>query len=219
MLVSYLSNHLKTSQEFRTLLLAKFTKELIKNSETAEAKAIKQKLRERIKENIEKKEEERKFMQIIEKKEIIRELEQIPLREKIKEKRKPFFYQKIKQIRDQMPETIKNILPIPTSEQLDLGKLNPLITDPTINLIECEAPNTYITIRRLKNETRTINIKLTEKEIEEIIRKFSGASKIPFEKGAFRAAFGRWIISAVISDVTSSSFVITKMMPFQNYET
>jgi len=203
----------QTSQEFRTLILANFTKELIKNSETAEAKAIKQRLRERIKENIEKKQEERKFMQIIEKKEIMNELEQIPLREKIKEKKKPFFYQKIRQIRNQMPETIKNILPIPTNEQLDLVKLNPLIADPTINLIECEAPNTYITIRRLKNETRTTNIKLTEKEIEEIIRKFSRASKIPFENGPFRAAFGRLIISAIISDISGSSFLITKMLP------
>lgn len=205
----------QTNKEFKILLLAKFTRELIKNSETAEARSIKQRLRERIKENIEKKEEERKFMQIIEKREVIEELEQIPLREKIREKtKKPFFYQKIRQIRNQMPETIKNILPIPTNEQLDLAKLNPLIADPTINLIECEASNTYITIRRLKNENRTTNIKLTEKEIEETIRKFARASKIPFENGAFRAAFGRLIISAIISDTAGSSFVITKMMNY-----
>ena len=121
------------------------------------------------------------------------------------------FSQRLSNIRIKIPETIKDILPVPTNEPIDLGALNPLIADPTINLIECESPNNYVTIRRLRNETRTINMKLTENEIEEIIKKFARLSKIPFENGPFKAAVGKLVISAVVSDA-GSSFVITKII-------
>ena len=207
----------QTSKEFRILFLKKFATELIKNSSTAEAIAIKQRLRERIKENIEKKQDERKLQQMLEKREIIEELEDIPLKEKIKNKVKQI-PQRFKFIQNRIPQTIKDILPKPTSEQLNLEKLNPFITDPTVTLIECSGPNTHVSVKRIRGETRTTNVKLTEQEINKIIKTFSRAAKIPTDQGIFKAAAGKLIISAIISDIVGSNFLITKINPFHNYQ-
>ncbi len=94
----------QTSQEFRKLFLTKFTNELIRNSETIEAFAIRQKLREKIKENIEKKEDERKLQHMLEKREIVEELEQLPLKEKIRNKTRTI-PQRLRLIKDKIPET------------------------------------------------------------------------------------------------------------------
>jgi len=207
----------QTSTEFRISFLTKFTKELIKNSETAEARAIKQRLKERIKENIERKEDERKIQHMLEKREIIEELGKIPLKEKIKNKIKQI-PQRFNFSQNKIPETIKDILPTPINTKVDLGKLNPFITDPTVILIECSGPDTYVSVKRIRGETRITNTKLTEKEIKEIIKTFSKTAKIPVEEGIFKAAVGKLIVSAVVSDIIGSNFLITKINPFSNYQ-
>ena len=53
---------------------------------------------------------------------------------------------------------------------------------------------------------------LSKEEINEIIIKFSQASKIPTHEGVFRVAVGKFIFSAIISDVISSKFIIQKMV-------
>jgi hypothetical protein len=206
----------QTSQEFRKLFLTKFTNELIRNSETIEAFAIRQKLREKIKENIEKKEDERKLQHMLEKREIVEELEQLPLKEKIRNKTRTI-PQRLRLIKDKIPETIRNILPAPTNAELDLGKLNPFITDPTVIMIECAGPNTYVSVKRIRGETRMTNVKLTKEEIDKIVKIFSKATKVPTEEGIFKAAFGKLIISATVSEIIDSNFLITKMNPFHNY--
>ena len=197
----------QTSKEFRTFFLEQFTKELIKNSETAEALGIKQRLKDKIKENIQKREDERKLQHMIEKKEIIEELEQIPLKKRIKQRVRKIS-RGLRFIQNRIPETIKNILPVPVNLKSDLGKLNPLIEDPTIILIECSGPDTNISLKRTNGEMRTANIKLTKREINDIIKRFSQAARIPVEKGIFKAAVGKLIISAI-----DSSFLITKINP------
>lgn len=207
----------QTSKEFRKLFLTEFTKELIQNSSTAETLAIRKRLKERIKENIEKKEDERIMKQMLEKKEVFEEFKQIPLKQKIRYKIKQI-PKRFKIIPNKIPDTIRDILPTPANDQLDLGKLNPLITDPTVTLIECSGPDTHISVKRVRGETRITNIQLTKEEIDRIIKKFSRAAKVPADEGIFKAAVGKLIISAVVSDIISSNFLITKMNPFQTYQ-
>lgn len=205
----------QTSQKFRILFLTEFTKELIKNSETAEARAIRKTLREKIKENIEKKENEERLRKIVEQKAITKELENIA-EQKIKPK-------SIKQIinqftipQPQIPITIQGVKPFPEEVEINLGKLNPLIKDPTVNSIECDGPGKNIIVKRIKGERRITNIILNEQEIREIIKIFSKQAKIPENEGIFKAAVGRLIISAITSDLIGSKFLITKM-PLMEY--
>lgn len=207
----------QTPKEFRILFLKKFTNELIKNSSTAETIAIRKRLKEKIKENIEKKEDERKIQQMIEKKEVFEEFKEISLKEKIRHKVKQI-PKRFKFIQKRIPDTIRNIFPTPTNTPLDLEKLNPLVTDPTVISIECSGPDTHLSVKRIKGETRITNIKLTKQEIDKIIKTFSRATKVPTDEGIFKAVVGKLIISAIVSDIIGSNFLITKINPFQNYQ-
>jgi Flp pilus assembly CpaF family ATPase len=116
-----------------------------------------------------------------------------------------------------VPSTIRNIFPSLEEQQLDLGKLNPLIKDPTVISIECDGPDKNIMIKRIREGKRITNIILDEQEIKEIIKTFSEAAKIPSHEGIFKAAVGKLIISAVISEIIGGRFLITKLSPFEYY--
>jgi len=206
----------KTSQKFRIIFLTRFVKELIKNSETAEAEAIRKILREKIKENIEKKNNEEKLNKIIEKKAVTRKLEELS-KEKTPNRLKRMQINNFNIPQPKLPITIRNIQPSPEEKQIDLGELNPLIRDPTITSIECDGPGKNIIVRRIRGEKRITNIILNQEHIKKIIEIFSVASKIPKTEGIFKAAVGKFIISAIVSDIVSSRFLITKMSPLEYY--
>ena len=60
--------------------------------------------------------------------------------------------------------------------------------------------------------TKPTNLLLKKEEIDEIIKKFSEATKIPQNEGIFKAVVGKLILSAIISETIGSKFVIRKMM-------
>jgi len=111
-----------------------------------------------------------------------------------------------------LPPQFQHLKPTPTSEKIDLGKLNPLIHDPLVKIVECMGANQKIIVSGGMGR-RPTNIKLTSMEIDGIIEKFSNISKIPLEKGLFRAVVGRLMLSAITSEVISSKFVIKKIPP------
>jgi hypothetical protein len=194
---------------------------MIENSEPAEAIALKEMLRQKIKRNIEKTENERKLKEMVEKKKIMPKLKEITEQPSIKEK-----FRNIKKIKSyriskginsyKIPSTISDIMPVPSAEVIDIGKLNPFVTDPTVRLIECNGAEKIIVVKRIRGETRTTNIKLNEDEIIGVIKEFSERARIPIEKGIFKAAVGKLIISAIISDFVGSKFLITKI-PEKDY--
>jgi len=55
------------------------------------------------------------------------------------------------------------------------------------------------------------NIRLSKGEIDQTIEKFSQAKKIPIHEGILKIAAGRLVLSAIISDVIDSKFIIKKM--------
>jgi len=109
-----------------------------------------------------------------------------------------------------LPETVQHFRPIPTSRSIDLGKLNPLIGDSLVKVIECNGPNQKIIVMGRMGRKNT-KIILTKEEIDNTINKFSEAAKIPVHEGVFKIVFGRLIFSAMISEVVSSKFLIRKM--------
>ena len=108
-----------------------------------------------------------------------------------------------------LPPRFQYLKPIPTDVPINLGKLSPLIKDSAVKSIECNGPDEKISV--LTTSKKITSIVLSKEEINEIIKKFSELSKIPSDEGVFRAAVGRLIISAIISDVIGSKFIIKKI--------
>lgn len=109
-----------------------------------------------------------------------------------------------------LPPTVEHLRPIPTQMEVDLKKLEPLVRDPFVSIIECNGPGENIMVMGTMGRKRT-GIVLTKEEIDEIIRIFSEVTKIPINEGIFKVAFGKLILSSIISDVIGSKFIIRKM--------
>src|SRR3989344_8710052 len=106
--------------------------------------------------------------------------------------------------------SMSQLRPTPTSQKIDLGTLTPYLKDQTVTAIECKGPNTNLIVKRL-NESRNTNLKLDNKQIQEVINAFSKESKIPINSGTFRVAVGELSISAIISKAAGSKFIINKL--------
>lgn len=108
-----------------------------------------------------------------------------------------------------LPSRLQYIQPTPTPRELDLGKLNPLIQDISVQSVECNGPDEKIIVK--VPIERTTNITLSKEEIDEIIETFSQTAKIPISEGIFRVAVGNMILSAIVSKIVGSKFIIKKM--------
>ncbi len=97
------------------------------------------------------------------------------------------------------------------------GKLQPLLVDPTVTSIECPGANKLLTIIRT-GQVQGTRISLTQEDINSLLKKVSEKSRIPLVDGVFRAAVDNFIISAVVSGVIGSRFVIKKQTPYSLLE-
>lgn len=109
-----------------------------------------------------------------------------------------------------LPATVQYIKPIPNRREIDLGKLNPLIKDPLVKVIECNGSNEKIIVMGIMGRKPT-PITLNEEDIEDVIYTFSENSRIPVHEGIFKAVVGNLIISALVSEVIESKFIIRKV--------
>jgi len=109
---------------------------------------------------------------------------------------------------------IKKIKPEiqPRPQGFALGKVEALLRDRTVQLVECPGPNKNIIIKKLNRINVTKNT-LTQQEITTIINSFSKQARIPIMGGILKAAVGELIISAVISEYVGSRFIINKITP------
>lgn len=213
----------KTSQRFRKLFLLNLTLEMIRHSKIEEffllenILKIKDRKEKQEAKNLEKKYGRHKGYNL-----------SLMHREPFKRKEmisgpKPMFAPIVRPsrpIRRQMqplripeyplPQTVQNIRPIPSNIQLDLGKLNPLIRDQNVRAIECNGPDENI-IAKGNIGAKTTNIILNKEEINQVLQKFSESSRIPMHEGVFKIVVGRLILSAIVSEVVGSKFIIRKM--------
>jgi len=113
-----------------------------------------------------------------------------------------------------LPPHLGYLKPIPTNVEIDLGKLNPLIKDSAVRILEVN-PEEKVRVTGTMG-TRVTGIILTKEEIDGIIEKFAIASKIPVEEGIYRVVVGKLIMAAIISEVIGSRFIIRKIMPTIN---
>lgn len=109
----------------------------------------------------------------------------------------------------QLPITVRHLRPKQTQTQIDLGKLNSLVKDPLVKIIEVPGKNQNILVSGMMGNKHT-KIVLSENEIKAIVERFSLFSKIPLETGFFKAAVGNFVLSAIISDQESGSRFILK---------
>ena len=200
----------KTFKEFRTSFLLQFTKKLIENSANKDilnqnhyGKIINHPNQKKVKEILEGKRgriEEDLFSDYDEvQKKIFK-----PLRKPKK------LILRIPKTR--LPKHLQYLKPTPSNvPEIELGKLNQLIKDPVVRTIQCDGPDRNIFVKGNMG-TKNTNIVLTKQEIEDIIKKFSEATKIPTTEGLFKVVYGKLNFNAIISQVTDSRFIITKMI-------
>ena len=98
-----------------------------------------------------------------------------------------------------------------------LSKIDGLINDKNIQLIECPGPGKNVLVRA-RNKINLTKIILSEDDIKGIANHFSKESRIPMMSGILKAAIGDLIISAVISQYIGSRFIITKKSPYSLIE-
>lgn len=201
----------KFSNNFKKLFLLYFTKELILHSAKGELLQLQTLVKEQVKG---------------EKEQILRSIKRnIPgKKEKLREEDLDFYkiFKKIKprylpQKRmltipePRLPSHLQYLKPVPRNMEIDLEKLNPLIKDPAVKIIECDGPDEHIFVRG-RMGTKPTNIVLSKEEIIKVIKKISEASKMPIHEGVYRVVVGRLILSAIISEVVGSKFMIKKML-------
>jgi len=108
-----------------------------------------------------------------------------------------------------LPMRLQYLKPTPHPVEIDLGKLNPFIMDPIVRRIECNGPGERVAV--MVPMPKYTDIILSKEEIDEIIKAFEQKSKIPASEGIYRVVVGKFIFSAIISDVIGSKFSINKI--------
>jgi len=104
-----------------------------------------------------------------------------------------------------------------TRAEPDLGKLNILLKDKAITIIECLGPEKLILVKKA-NRVNFTKIKLSEDDIKKIIENFSKSARIPITGGVFKAITGDLRISAVISEFVGSRFILYRTTPYSLIE-
>ena len=227
----------QTSKNFKQFFLLEFTKELVRSTKIYKELRIKKEVKKVIHETSIKPELpqknllKRKILRGAIKERIKRDSEtisQLKKEEKILPEFKKYYIKRLGLTKpspfpytipgplkipdSRLPETVQHFRPMPTSRVIDLGKLNPLIRDPLVKVIECNGDDKKIIVmgRMGRKSTKII---LTKEEVDNMINKFSEAAKIPVQEGVFKVVFGTLIFSAIVSEVVSSKFLIRKMVP------
>jgi len=109
-------------------------------------------------------------------------------------------------------------LPQPLPEGFSLDKIDSLIADKAITMIECPGPNKPVLVKDFMGRTSPTMITLSEQDARKVIEKFSEAAKIPLMEGLFKAAIGNLVITAVLSEFVGSRFIINKYTPYSIIE-
>jgi len=219
------------SDDFKEFFLITFTEELIRHSATQDISRLKKiiELKEKNKTEIVPEIKEKLIIKPEEEKLITHPEVEKEIPKKIFAKPKIIGKQIARQVtravkptlfipEPKLPEHLEYLKPIPNAGiEIDLWKLNPLIKDPAVRIIEVNPDEKVIVTGAMG--TRQTGITLNKEDIDRVINKFSELSKIPTNEGIYKVAVGNLIISAIISEVVGSKFIIRKMAyPAQPYQ-
>ena len=212
-----------SSNEFKAKFLLEFTKQLIINSAPTEIFQLKEivenaekelpkkdEVKEKVKEALNIEEMEKSVLERQPEPQFLQKKMELPKTTPMM--RPPVRRGVLKIPETQLPANFRYLRPSPTQKEVDLGKLNPLIKDPRVKIIECNGPEENIIVRGGMG-TKPTGITLTQDEIKNTIEIFSKESKIPAHEGVTKVVLGNLIMSAIISDIVGSKFIIRKMAP------
>lgn len=209
----------QTSQNFRTFFLINFTTELIKHSrgevfllENA-LKREQSELKEQVKETLGEKDVIENSKEVVASLNKIEKPEQRIFNPPPKRISLRPFTPVLKIPEPRLPPQLQYLQPTPTQQEIDLGKLNPLIKDPLVKIIQCNGEDTNIIVEGTMGR-KTSSIILSKEDIDNVINTFSKIAKIPVDGGAVKIVAGRLILLAVISDVVSTKFLIKKISSY-----
>ncbi|MFA4960208.1 MAG: hypothetical protein WC548_00940 [Candidatus Pacearchaeota archaeon] len=110
------------------------------------------------------------------------------------------------------------IIPIPAKKVSTInfideyGSITPLLRDPSVNTIECSGAGKQIKVIK-GGQKQITKIIFSEEEIKSLLEKISNSVHIPLLEGVFRAAIDNFTISAIVSQITGSKFIIRKQTP------
>ena len=223
----------QTSKNFRQFFLLEFTKELIRSTNTYKEFKIKKEvkvivhekpikqippqevllkrrvLQGAVKEKIKR---DTEIISYLKEGEILSEFKKFSLTKPLSPKA-PLSYKMPSLLAisgPKFPETVRDLRPTLSSRTIMLEKLDPLVKDPLVRAIECNGPDERVIVTGAMGRKST-KIILTKEEVSEIIKKFSDASKIPVHEGIFRVVFGDLSLSAIVSEIIGSKFLIKKI--------
>lgn len=95
-----------------------------------------------------------------------------------------------------------------------LAKIDSLLNDSAVQTIECPGPGKQILVYKA-GVIQTTNLSLASEEINNVMKEISEKTRIPIVSGIFKAAFGDFITTAVISDFVGTRFMIQKKAAMQ----
>jgi hypothetical protein len=228
----------KFSNKFKKLFLLYFTKELILHSASGEILQLKNLMKNQIQEEKKEFAHSIKFQTLMnnqlkeEKKQFIHSIKKsIPGKKEELKREDLNFHQIFKNMElkprfqrrrliipeSKLPPHLQYLKPIAREIKIDLEKLNSLIKDPAVKVIKCGGPDEHISVSGSMGVKPT-NTVLNKEEIDNVIKKFSKISKIPIQEGIYSVVVGRLILSAIISEVVGSKFIIKKMLYTPNFQ-
>lgn len=200
------------SDDFKKIFLIKFTEELIRYSEKRELRKLQGIIESREKTRFIPREEI-----AVAEPEIIVRYEKIPAKQIRRIARtREIAKSKLFIPESKLPEHLEYLKPMPTAGvEIDLWKLNPLIKDPAVRVIEVNPDEKVVVTGKMG--TKPTGIILNKEDINRVISEFSKVSKIPIEEGIYRVAIGNLVLSSIVSEVIGSKFIIKKMMLPRQY--
>ncbi len=201
----------ESSKEVRTQFLNEFTKELLavtKNELDRRDRTLKEQLR--LQQKIATEKLKRKYVQEEPKSNPIIPMAIVQPQHHEVQETIPFI-PKIQKVIAPIQKPIA-ILQAPITSPvpgMNLGKIEVLIKDNSVSSIECPGPEKKIIIKK-NNQTMSTDISLNKSEIDDVIRDFSERARIPLIEGMLRARVENLQISAIVSRISDSRWIITK---------
>jgi hypothetical protein len=207
------------SQETRTIFLLKFTKELIINSKGTELYRLEEIIRRRVglpslfketktisKEKIDERIKEvlsKKFSKTIEQfKEPSRKITPLP------KNQQNIISLTVPRLKFQ--ESSQHLSPPPAPGMINFGKIEILIKDPNVKIIEFQSENQKIVVEGNMGRKFT-GIGLTQEDSKNLLNEFSKKAKIPINNGINKIAIGNFLITAIVSENKINHFLIKKI--------
>lgn len=116
---------------------------------------------------------------------------------------------------------VVDVVQPPQSDRVELkgdyGKIMPLLGDETISTIDCPGPDKPIFVVRMGQREIT-KISLNVLEIKELLEKFADVAHVPLMEGVFRVSVDGMNVSAVVSEMLGTKFVIKKATAYNLLE-